>query len=545
MTSTIIRISFIALLFGCFSFGYLYAGGDSKVTEEDKNAAIEASQIEENKAKEKVKKSGETNFSASYVSPIKLETLYKQSMSKESINILPDFEAYDKDIAEHSQDYEYIVTKNNEFFKGHSGNAEEVVGVDDFTIHVDGDEKSKIKSEKEPRDIPVRLYHTASGETGKLVIYAHGGGWSAGDLDTADYFCRKMANGLEADVLSVDYRRLQANKYPLALNDFAEVYAHYAKEKNYKGIILAGDDVGANLCAALCIKLFDTKKELPEAQILVYPLLGKNFDSESYKAYGKVAALKKESVVNAFKDYSEDPERDDKLIYPINQRNMDAFPRTVVITAGYDVAVDDQLNFVIKFTKAKKSVYHILDQGAFHGYMSFGSHYNDLITKNWKKVKAYLDGENPNEAVEGEESEKENVIANTSDNEEDSNNDNEEKTDAVAENKTIEKDSSKDKEDSTSKAKDNDKEVDAENDEDDSDQEKASQQHENDESDEIADEHSENNADHEESGESEGSDNSEDSTKREKNSADSEDEESESSEDDGHDTDHEGDSEEE
>src|SRR6202035_1838538 len=41
---------------------------------------------------------------------------------------------------------------------------------------------------------------------GPLIVYYHGGGWGAGDLDTHDQPCRLLARASGARVLSVDYR---------------------------------------------------------------------------------------------------------------------------------------------------------------------------------------------------------------------------------------------------------------------------------------------------------------------------------------------------
>src|SRR5690349_24650732 len=54
-----------------------------------------------------------------------------------------------------------------------------------------------------------RLYCPSPDDGGPpapLVVYYHGGGWVAGDLDTHDQPCRLLAKSSGARVLSVDYR---------------------------------------------------------------------------------------------------------------------------------------------------------------------------------------------------------------------------------------------------------------------------------------------------------------------------------------------------
>ena len=56
-------------------------------------------------------------------------------------------------------------------------------------------------------DLAIRVYrpHTSS-DAIPLVVFAHGGGFVFCDLDSHDEFCRSMAEGVGAVVVSVDYR---------------------------------------------------------------------------------------------------------------------------------------------------------------------------------------------------------------------------------------------------------------------------------------------------------------------------------------------------
>ncbi len=55
--------------------------------------------------------------------------------------------------------------------------------------------------------VPVRTYRPegASGPL-PLVVNFHGGGWTLGDLDSADWLCSNVAATVGAVVVSVDYR---------------------------------------------------------------------------------------------------------------------------------------------------------------------------------------------------------------------------------------------------------------------------------------------------------------------------------------------------
>jgi len=68
--------------------------------------------------------------------------------------------------------------------------------------------------------LPVRIYRPAAAELLPLVVYAHGGGWVTGSLDSQDRLCRILANRLRAVLVAVAYRRAPEHVYPAALDDF-------------------------------------------------------------------------------------------------------------------------------------------------------------------------------------------------------------------------------------------------------------------------------------------------------------------------------------
>ena len=72
---------------------------------------------------------------------------------------------------------------------------------------------------------------------------------------------------------------------------------------------------------------------------------------------------------------------------------MDIYPKILLISAGYDVLLDGQLEFIEKLKKSEREDYvHIVDEGAVHGYMTYGRYYDALITKNCEKIRDFLDG---------------------------------------------------------------------------------------------------------------------------------------------------------
>src|SRR5205085_102079 len=107
------------------------------------------------------------------------------------------------------------------------------------------------------------------------VVFFHGGGWVAGDLDTHERQARYLAIETGAVVISVDYRRPPEVRFPgafedafAALRDAVERIAEFGGDKNRIGV--AGDSAGGNLAATVALAARDAGIKLA-AQLLVYP----------------------------------------------------------------------------------------------------------------------------------------------------------------------------------------------------------------------------------------------------------------------------------
>ena len=101
--------------------------------------------------------------------------------------------------------------------------------------------------------LAARLYRNGRG-TAPTVIFFHGGGWVAGDLETHDRQARNLAIETGAVVISVDYRRPPETRFPGAFEDaFAAVRDVVARIAEFGGDLsrvgVAGDSASGNLAA--------------------------------------------------------------------------------------------------------------------------------------------------------------------------------------------------------------------------------------------------------------------------------------------------------
>ncbi|XP_074477547.1 neutral cholesterol ester hydrolase 1-like [Sebastes fasciatus] len=153
--------------------------------------------------------------------------------------------------------------------------------------------------------VPARVFQPKGGkqQLKRGVIYFHGGGWALGSgrMRSYDRLCRKMAEDLDAVVVSVDYRLAPEAVFPDQYHDTlaasrafltAQVLERYGVDP--ERVCVSGDSAGANLAAAVAQELGsdDSLKVKFKVQALIYPVLqALDFYTPSYQQNRAVPIL--------------------------------------------------------------------------------------------------------------------------------------------------------------------------------------------------------------------------------------------------------------
>lgn len=218
-------------------------------------------------------------------------------------------------------------------------------------------------------DVPVRIYHPLSHDESTIVVFAHGGGFVFCDLDSHDTLCRSMANGLDAVVVSVDYRLAPEHPWPAAADD---VYAvtRWAAQRGAQHIIVSGDSAGGNLAAATAVMARDRGGPAIAAQVLLYPVIAADFDTESYLSCGDGYVNTRAAMAWYWDQYV--PNRGDRR-HPYASpahAEMHDLPPAVVVTAGFDPLRTEGSRYARSLRAAGVPTVHRCYRGAIHGFMT-------------------------------------------------------------------------------------------------------------------------------------------------------------------------------
>ncbi|MBC7302619.1 MAG: alpha/beta hydrolase [Nocardia sp.] len=246
--------------------------------------------------------------------------------------------------------------------------------------------------------LPLRVFgpHHDGGAL-PVIVFAHGGGFVFCDLDSHDEFCRSMAAGVGAVVVSVDYRLAPEHAGPAAHDDMFAALRWTAQNAAALGgdpsrIALAGDSAGGNLAATVAIAARDAGGPAVAAQILLYPVIDDDFETESYRRFGTGHYNTTSAMRWYWQNYAPHGTDDVRLV-PTRAASLAGLPPSVVITAELDPPCASGDAYAQRLAADGVTVRHRRYDGLFHGFLSIASLSATVAAREqiWSMVRDVLD----------------------------------------------------------------------------------------------------------------------------------------------------------
>lgn len=234
-------------------------------------------------------------------------------------------------------------------------------------------------------DVKIRVYWPLVEQEKKLpvVLYAHGGGWVKGNLNTHDNLCRRLAIGSGQVVVAVDYRLSPESRYPDALDDLEAAFKWVGGQPTLDStqVTVAGDSAGGNLVSALVVRLL-TKKDgevkpdhQVKRQVLIYPIVDMRMEGESYEKYGAGFGLSEVSIQYYIEMYLGRSYTDALVtnpeVSPILFGQPEMMPTTMIVTAECDPLASEAGALRERLEAAGVSVKHVVYPGTVHAYLTY------------------------------------------------------------------------------------------------------------------------------------------------------------------------------
>ncbi len=215
--------------------------------------------------------------------------------------------------------------------------------------------------------VPVRIYRP-SGDDLPVLVYAHGGGFVFCDLDSHDGLSRAFANLIPAVVISVAYRLAPENQWPAAAEDVYTV-ARWASALGDR-VLVGGDSAGGNLAAVTALMARDRGGPELAGQVLLYPVIAADFDTESYRIFGEGYYNPKPALQWYWDQYVPSAGyREHPYASPL-QADLRGLPPALLVAAGCDPLRDEGLAYADALQGAGVPATVLTFDGGIHGFLT-------------------------------------------------------------------------------------------------------------------------------------------------------------------------------
>ena len=229
-------------------------------------------------------------------------------------------------------------------------------------------------------DIPVRIYRPAAdGATRPGIVYFHGGGFVICDLDSHDGACRRLANSVDAVVVSVDYRLAPEHRWPAAADDAFAATKWVAGHAGELGIdperlAVAGDSAGGNLTAVVAQMARDRDGPPLAFQLLVYPVTDLSATRSAHASQTE-NARGYFLTIDQMEWYREqylaaDADGEEPYASPLKAGSFAGLPAAFVVTAEMDPLRDEGEAYARALEAAGVPVELHRAPGMFHGFFN-------------------------------------------------------------------------------------------------------------------------------------------------------------------------------
>jgi acetyl esterase len=227
-------------------------------------------------------------------------------------------------------------------------------------------------------EIPVRVYRPEADGPLPVVVYFHGGGWVIGDIASHDTVCHRLAHGVPAVVVNVDYRRAPEARFPAAVDDCAAATAWVSAHAADLGadptrLAVAGDSAGGNLAAVVALRARDHGGPSIAFQLLIYPGTDLTRSLPSHVENGEGYLLTTGAMTWFLGHYLDEADYKDPDASPLFADDLSGLPPALVVTAEFDPLRDEGEAYAERLRQAGVDAVTSRYDGQIHGFYGLDS----------------------------------------------------------------------------------------------------------------------------------------------------------------------------
>jgi len=215
--------------------------------------------------------------------------------------------------------------------------------------------------------VGVRLYHPRAAQRLPVLVFAHGGGFVLGSVETSDEACRRLANASQCVVASVEYRLAPEARHPAPVHDLLEVL-HWLpsvaveQRLDARRVGIAGESSGAYIALAAAL----AEPGAVAALLLVCPAIDRTLSSPSWRAYGERYVPRRAQMAWMWDQYLGEQDEHRSGAPDPAAADLAGLPPTAVVVAQYDPLRDEGVAAAARMAAAGVRVSLIEGAGQVH-----------------------------------------------------------------------------------------------------------------------------------------------------------------------------------
>ncbi|MGE8552391.1 MAG: alpha/beta hydrolase [Chryseobacterium jejuense] len=210
-----------------------------------------------------------------------------------------------------------------------------------------------IPSSVDGEEIRLHIYQPEKFNRNKTLIYFHGGGYVFGLPEQVDSQMFEIADGLQATIVSVDYRLTPQHKFPIPVLDGFDALKWVIDNGgpqlgiDSENLTISGTSAGGHLAAAVTQMAADQNIDNIKHQFLLYPVIHNGLNTPSMQEFTDSPLWSRKYAEIAWQHFLGKENRDKSITYSdlTHYRNFSALPQTTIVACELDPLRDEGIEF--------------------------------------------------------------------------------------------------------------------------------------------------------------------------------------------------------
>lgn len=219
--------------------------------------------------------------------------------------------------------------------------------------------------------IPIRIYRPPVESPLPVIFFIHSGGMVLGSIEREDPIATRLADELNALVISFDYRLAPEHPYPAAVDDCQTVLAWIVDNgsplnADLTRLVVYGASAGGGLALATALRARDAGHPQLHYVMAIYPMIDDRNVSESSKFITDVGIWDRGANLEGWSWYL-GGQVADQYAAPYRATDLTGLPPTFIDVGTVDLFRDEDIEFAQRLMAAGVPVELHVYPGAFHG----------------------------------------------------------------------------------------------------------------------------------------------------------------------------------